>query len=71
MMTDEGQWALIRGIAAVQELRSRLYLVTRNVDFDVAFSLKPHEVTAWTIILGELDGGEFDWASRRWKKQDR
>jgi hypothetical protein len=41
------------------------------VPFDVAFSLQPHEVTAWTIILGEMDGGEFDWHAHQWKKQDR
>jgi hypothetical protein len=41
------------------------------VPFDVAFSLQPHEVTAWTIIFGEMDGGVWDFDAMAWKKQDR
>ena len=35
--------------------------------FDVAFSLAPHEVAAWCIAFGEMDGNEYDFASNSWK----
>ncbi|WP_256367570.1 hypothetical protein [Duganella vulcania] len=38
-----------------------------GVPFDVALSLPEEVATAWTIALGEQDGGEFDFATMRWK----
>lgn len=26
------------------------------------------EVLAYTVVLGELEGGEFDWDAMKWKK---
>ncbi|WP_435018495.1 hypothetical protein TA3x_000469 [Tundrisphaera sp. TA3] len=57
----------IRALVENGELNNRLYLVKNNVDFDVAFSLEDHQVTAWAIIFGRMDGGEWDWASMSWK----
>ncbi len=37
--------------------------------FDVAFSLSPEDRLAWVVALGQLDGGEFDFATLSW--QDR
>jgi len=37
------------------------------VPFDVAFSLPPEDRLAWVVALGQLDGGEFDFAALRWK----
>ena len=37
--------------------------------FDVAFSLSPEERLAFVVVLGRLDGGEFDFAALRWKER--
>jgi hypothetical protein len=37
------------------------------VPFDVAFSLDAEERLAWIVVLGRLDGGEFDFATLSWK----
>lgn len=44
-----------------------LYLTRNGVPFDVAFSLPPEDRLAWVVALGQLDGGEFDFAALRWK----
>jgi hypothetical protein len=28
-----------------------------------------HELLAYGIIMGEFEGGEFDWNAMRWKKR--
>lgn len=56
----------IKAIVDSGEMRSCLYLVKNGVPFDVAFSLPQHEVVAWTIIFGELDGGKWSWSSMSW-----
>ncbi len=42
-------------------------LVSRHVPFDLAFSLTPDEVLAWTIVLGEFEGGLWDWEKLCWR----
>jgi hypothetical protein len=64
-MTDEK----IRMLVESGELRSCLYLVKNGVPFDVAFSLEQHEVTAYCIVFGILDGDEWDWSAMAWKPQ--
>ena len=44
-------------------LREALYLVKNGVPFDVAFSMRRTERHAWSIVMGELEGGQFNWAS--------
>jgi hypothetical protein len=39
------------------------------VPFDVAFSLDATERLAFVVALGRLDGGEFDFATMRWKER--
>lgn len=39
-----------------------------GVPFDVAFSLPPEYRAAFSIILGELEGGTFDWSLGEWEK---
>jgi hypothetical protein len=39
------------------------------VPFDVAFSLPPEDRLAWVVVIGRLDGGEFDFASMTWKER--
>lgn len=41
--------------------------MSRGVPFDVAFNLQSEDTLVWTVILGEIDGGEFDWNSMSWK----
>jgi hypothetical protein len=43
-----------------------LYLVKCGVPFDIAFSLKEDERLAFVVIMGTLDGHEFDWRKMRW-----
>jgi hypothetical protein len=38
-----------------------LLLVKNGVPFDLAFSLDHHHRVAFCIIMGELDGGTFNW----------
>jgi hypothetical protein len=59
---------LIRALVEDAELANRLYLVKNNVPFDVAMSLEEHETMAYAIVFGTFDGGEWDWAAMRWKK---
>jgi hypothetical protein len=42
-------------------------LVKCGVPFDVAFSLADDERLAYVVVLGTLDGNEFDWDLLRWK----
>ena len=57
-----------KAIADNGEIRNRLYLVKNNVPFDVAMSLEEHEVLAYAIIFGELDGGTWNWSTGQWDK---
>lgn len=45
-----------------------LYLLSRGVPFDVAFSLPVEDRIAWIVALGTIDGREFDWSAMRWKE---
>ena len=29
------------------------------------------EMLAWSVAMGEAEGGEFDWARLRWRERDR
>jgi hypothetical protein len=40
--------------------------VKHGVPFDIAFSLPDDERTAWVVVLGELDGSRYDFATRTW-----
>lgn len=46
--------------------RNVLSLVKQGIPFNVAFSLEWHEIIGWLVILGELDGGVFDWNNMKW-----
>jgi hypothetical protein len=57
-------------------LRSRLALVKQGVPWAAVFGDTPWSgqmpesfVLACNVVLGELDGGEFDWHSMRWKER--
>lgn len=41
-----------------------------GVPFDVAHCLEQHELLAYLILHGQLEGGEFDWPSMSWIKRD-
>ena len=60
----------IRAIVENPEFSNRLYLVKNHIPFDVAFSLEDHEVMAYAIVLGIIDGGKWSWASMSWEKND-
>jgi hypothetical protein len=48
-------------------LRERLWLVMNHVPFDVVFSLSPGELMAFSVIVGQLHGGRFDWSRMGWQ----
>jgi hypothetical protein len=52
-----------------QDIRGPLVLIKNNVPFDVAFSLDPEEVLAWSIIFGEMEGGVWNWAKMGWEER--
>lgn len=66
----EDPLAVARAIAEDSAIRDCLFLVKNNVPFDVAFTLDEQTRTAWCVILGELEGGRFDWAHGVWIKAD-
>ena len=45
-----------------------LYLVKHGVPFDVAFSLPDDERLAFVVVIGTLNGGFFDWQTKRWEE---
>ena len=53
------------------DLRTRLYLVKNGVPFDVAMSWPDDWVLAAFVIIGEHEGGEWDWSTRQWKEPER
>ena len=46
-------------------------MIKGGVPFDVAWAMVEccmhADVMAWTVIMGELEGGQFDWDRMRWK----
>ncbi len=52
------------------DLRDRVFLVKHNVPFDVALSMDDNTVKAWVIMLGEYEGGVFDWDMDEWSRRD-
>jgi len=46
-----------------------LRLVSLGVPYEVALQLTPAQRLGYTVILGELQGGHFDWDEIRWKKK--
>ena len=50
-------------------MRECLALLTRGVPFDIAFSLSNDERVAWLIIMGELEGGVFNWTTGQWEQR--
>jgi hypothetical protein len=39
------------------------------VPFDVAFTLDAAERLAFVVVLGELDGGTYDFGAHRWEER--
>jgi len=53
-------------LSEMPELLDGLYLVQHGVPFDVAFSLDEDMRLAFCVIIGELNGGHFNWTTRTW-----
>ena len=49
--------------------RITAFLVRHGVPFDVAHSLDEGQLLAWYIVLGEIEGGSWDWSAMRWEKK--
>lgn len=49
-------------------MASRLRLVKNGVPFDVSMSIPDYQVLAWSIIMGQADGGKWDFGSMKWKE---
>lgn len=47
-----------------------LWLMKNGVPFDVAHAMEPHELLAYGIGFGILEGGKFDWERLRWLKPE-
>lgn len=60
--------AVVRSIVEMSALRDCLYLISKGIPYDIAFSLDATERTAWCVIFGELDGGTFNWSSGAWER---
>ncbi len=58
--------AALRAMTESADLVDSLWLVRNGVPFDVAFSLDQGERTAWIVVLGELNGKQWDWGAMRW-----
>jgi hypothetical protein len=43
--------------------------VKNGVPFDVAFSLNDIDRLAYEIILGRMEGNEWDWGSMGWAER--
>ena len=43
-----------------------LWLVKCGVPYDVAFSLNDTDKLAYTIIMGQFEGNEWDWSRMHW-----
>jgi hypothetical protein len=50
-------------------LQHRLFLVSKNVPFDVAFSLPEHEALAYMVILAGFEGAKFDFDTLSWERR--
>lgn len=48
------------------DFRESLVLVKNGVPFDVAFSMSRKMRRAAIIVLGEIDGGRWNWDSMSW-----
>ena len=72
-MTTKAEAALraeAEALAGDADLRDCLYLVSKGVPFDVAFSLDEAQRLAWVVILGEFDGPVYDWSSGTWSRRE-
>jgi hypothetical protein len=49
-------------------LVTRLWLVKNGVPYDVAFSLDPFDLYAYSIIFGEMAGNTWNWKRMAWDK---
>jgi hypothetical protein len=54
-------------IAQDPELIDCLFLVSKGIPFDVAFSLDADERHAWTVVMGEFGGLRYNWTTERWE----
>lgn len=46
-----------------------MWLIRHGIPFDVAFGLDDNTRTAFSIIVSEQGGAEFDWNAMRYKEQ--
>jgi hypothetical protein len=44
--------------------------VSKGVPYDVALSLSEMDLMAYSVALGELSGGVFDWQSLSWREPE-
>ena len=44
-----------------------MILIDHGVPWSVAWALKEHEALAMIVLIGEAQGGEFDWDKMQWK----
>jgi hypothetical protein len=43
-------------------------MVKNGVPWDVANTMDAEERAALVVIFGRMEGGDFDWSSRSWRK---
>ena len=59
-----------RQLAEDPVLNECLYLTSKSIPFDVAFSLDPYERLAWIVVLGSQKGAKFNWDTLTWERPD-
>ncbi|HCZ40080.1 MAG TPA: hypothetical protein DHV18_11725, partial [Brochothrix thermosphacta] len=51
---------------------NQCWLMKAGVPFSVIFpgltALMPHERIAMGVVIGELEGGTYNWSTRRWEE---
>ena len=57
-----------REIADDQIVRLQLRCLTAGIPFDVVDVLGFNELMAYCVILGEQEGGKFDWDRGEWEQ---
>lgn len=44
-------------------------LIDHGVPFDVAFAMDRAMRRAWIIVLGQMEGGHWDWEHNCWREE--
>lgn len=69
-MRTKQQTDAARALYESADLWECLLLIKNGVPLDVAFSLPVDERLAWAVVMGEINGGKFDWDAMQWRNDE-